>query len=706
MNLPPELRCPEHRAPLVASGVSLDCAQGCRTPVVDGIPRFVDSSLYAAAFGRQWKAHPRTQLDSDTGVPISRDRLVRCLGGSLDAVRGKTVLEVGCGAGRFTEILLEAGARVVACDLSDAVEVNAANCGGPAHFPVQADVLRLPVAQAAFDVVLALGVVQHTPNPEASIAALANCVRPGGLLVLDHYTVLPRDTWLFRTLTALHPRSVVRELLLRLPGPFDTRAADLVTRVLLPVHRAFWRPGAAVGRVRRLLRRASPLSDYYDRYSQLGPERLAEWSRLDTHDALTDRYKHLRNPEQIAAALRFAGMTDIEVAYGGNGVEARARRPSVNVPREREPVPRHRQALRVIVVARLDDAKLASKIEPLLDLPEVAEVVVVRRTALRLPGVRNVCPPAFLSRASLTAEPWRLMSLLREAARAPERTVLVSFFLMPHAVHVDWTRRLLRVPTIPVLIGDEDVARAETSPFFRNVLEAALAIGVRGERSAGRLAALGLPREKLFCPPNTYDVSPFLPDPAVAQDVDVCFVGKLYSSKRVDVLLEAAARVRARRGGVRVAMVGDGPDRARAEADTRRLGLSEDVVFTGALPPEGVASWLRRSRLFVMTSEQEGLPMAMIEALTSGVPVVVGDVGDVTSVARHGENAWIVPERTPETFAAAITHLLDDEALRARLSAGARSLRPRFDAEYSLDAARAAWHPVLARLLDARRGRA
>jgi len=696
VNLPPELRCPEHRAPLTVSGASLSCPQGCRVPVVDGIPRFVDSSLYAAAFGRQWKAHPRTQLDSDTGVPISRERLVRCLGGSLDVVRGQTVLEVGCGAGRFTEILLGAGARVVACDLSDAVEVNALNCGGPAHFAAQADILRLPVAPATFDIVVALGVVQHTPDPEAAIEALAACVRPGGLFVLDHYTVLPRDTWYFRLLVALHPRHVVRRILLWLPPPWETRGAALVTRAVLPLHRALWRPSAVAGRIRRLLRRVSPVSDYYDRYSALGTARLAEWSRLDTHDALTDRHKHLRNPEQIAAALRRAGMKDIEVSYGGNGVEARARgRAPFGL---RKGGTRRRDGLRVIVVARLDDAKLASKIEPMLDLPEVAEVVVVRRTPLPLPGVRNVCPPAPLRRASITAEGWRLASVLREAAREPERTVLVSFFLMPHAIHIDWARRLLRVPTIPVLLGDEDLARAESSPFFRNALEAAHAVGVRGPRSADRLASLGLPRTKIFCPPNVYDVTPFLSDTAVPHDVDLCFVGKFYSSKRLDILLEAAALVRARRGHVRVMLVGDGPDRAAVEADVRRLGLSADVVITGSRPADEVASWLRRSRLFVMTSEQEGLPMAMIEALTCGVPVVISDVGDVTTVARHGESAWIVPEKTPEAFASAITLLLDDDAQRARLARGALALRPRFEAEFSLEAAREIWHSVLARL--------
>jgi hypothetical protein len=72
-------------------------------------------------------------------------------------------------------------------------------------------------------------------------------------------------------------------------------------------------------------RLASPVLDYYDRFPQLG-DALADWSRLDTHDSLTDYYKHFRTPEEIARTLAAVGLDVIESRAGGNGVEARARR--------------------------------------------------------------------------------------------------------------------------------------------------------------------------------------------------------------------------------------------------------------------------------------------------------------------------------------------------------------------------------------------
>ena len=328
MRLPDELRCLVHGEPLAVDGVAasdavveaaaaLVCALGCRVPIVRGIPRFVPSDDYAAAFGWQWTHFRRSQLDSYTGTTISRDRLTRCLGGSLSVVRGKRVLEAGCGAGRFTEILLGAGARVVATDLSAAVDANFENCGtADGYFVCQADIRRLPVARHSFDVVVCLGVVQHTPQPEETIAALASYVAPGGLLVIDHYS---RDY----PLTA--PRRVLRELLLRLPPDRARRLALGTARALLPVHRALWRRRRGFGRLRRYLARISPVVDYYEAYPQLGAELLSEWAVLDTHDTLTDRYKHLRRPDEIRDTLVTLGLADVEVNAGGNGVEARAR---------------------------------------------------------------------------------------------------------------------------------------------------------------------------------------------------------------------------------------------------------------------------------------------------------------------------------------------------------------------------------------------
>lgn len=320
--------------PFASAGIEAPKRRGGRARLCAWLPRdgcrqhpsFCRFIRVRQRFGLQWKHFRQTQLDSYTGTTISKDRLTRCVGGSLETLKDKSVLEVGCGAGRFTEVMLAAGAKVFACDLSEAVESNYENCHEwPNYFVCQADVRQLPVEPHSFDVVVCLGVIQHTPSPEDTIAKLATYLEPGGLLVIDHYSPAYSMNFLQRNL---------RRLLIRLPAAIAKPAALLLARVLLPIHRFTWNDRRGAGRLRRALLKLSPLIDYYDAYGQLGSQLLSEWAVLDTHDSLTDYYKHFRTTEEISSCLQACGLIDLEVSYSGNGVEARARMP-VSVERQR-----------------------------------------------------------------------------------------------------------------------------------------------------------------------------------------------------------------------------------------------------------------------------------------------------------------------------------------------------------------------------------
>src|SRR5437870_9927724 len=84
---------------------TLACRAGHTFPVDRGLPRFVDDEGYAASFGLQWSTFRRAQLDSATGVAISRTRVLSGTGWP-ERMPGERILEAGCGMGRFTEVLL------------------------------------------------------------------------------------------------------------------------------------------------------------------------------------------------------------------------------------------------------------------------------------------------------------------------------------------------------------------------------------------------------------------------------------------------------------------------------------------------------------------------------------------------------------------------------------------------------------------------
>ena len=104
---------------------------------------------------------------------------------------------------------------------------------------------------------------------------------------------------------------------------------ERLVQALLPLHKR-----ASRSRLRSIVDRVSPVLTYYVMYPELSDEIQYRWALLDTHDSLTDWYKHFRTRGQIRQLLRHMGLTDIWCEYGGNGVEARGRRALMQLDRE------------------------------------------------------------------------------------------------------------------------------------------------------------------------------------------------------------------------------------------------------------------------------------------------------------------------------------------------------------------------------------
>lgn len=300
----------------VADGVVTEGTIRCEScdathPVVDGLPRFVPVSNYAASFGFQWNIHSQTQLDSHSGLPISHDRLWAALGGQED-LRGQRVLEAGSGAGRFTEVLADSGAEVFSFDYSSAVDANARNheTATSVRF-FQGDIFNIPLTEASFDKVICLGVLQHTPDPQAAFRSLAKYVRPGGLLAVDVYR---------RDLAALLQwKYLLRPLTRRMPKEVLYRLVATITPPLVPVAKQLRRLAGRVGA------RLVPIVEY----SHLGlPRELnVQWAILDTFDMYSPAHDHPQSLEAVNRWFQEAGFEDIRVRRGPNGVVGSGRRP-------------------------------------------------------------------------------------------------------------------------------------------------------------------------------------------------------------------------------------------------------------------------------------------------------------------------------------------------------------------------------------------
>jgi SAM-dependent methyltransferase len=314
------LRDPKTKRPLMRTGDELVGNGGDAYPIVRGIPRFVVADNYALDFGAQWNRFPKTQLDSHTGLALSEDRLARCFKGELPQIRGKRVLEAGSGAGRFTEVLLKYGALLDSFDYSSAVEANAANNGSAPFTLVQADIREMPFEPRSYDYVVCLGVLQHTPDTEASIGKLWAMVRPGGRLIIDHYRW---NLWLRLPPPLGSAEKLYRKLILRLPPERRWPAVKRLVDFWFPL---YWRTRESRW-ARRILTRVAGIHFYYGEIDLGSRERHYEWALLDTHDGMTDTFKRFRTVSSIRRTLEALGAVDIDARHGGNGVEAWCRRP-------------------------------------------------------------------------------------------------------------------------------------------------------------------------------------------------------------------------------------------------------------------------------------------------------------------------------------------------------------------------------------------
>jgi SAM-dependent methyltransferase len=286
-----------------------------RYPIHDFVPRFAPESNYADNFGMQWNHFRRTQLDSFSGKPISADRFWVQTGWKPEEIAGKYVLDAGCGAGRFAEIALKAGAKLIALDYSNAVDACYANLK---HYPnlhvVQGDIYALPFPKGAFPFVYSFGVLMCTPEVERAFAELPPMLAPGGRLCVDFYGLgwgtLLHAKWVFRPFTRrMQPQKLFKLLQSAVP-------------VLLPISQSL----GSVPLLGRSLRRIVPVANYTGVYP-LSAEQIKEWALLDTFDMLAPRYDH---PKPTAGRLRrwlqAAGLADIEVLRPGHLVGRGGRR--------------------------------------------------------------------------------------------------------------------------------------------------------------------------------------------------------------------------------------------------------------------------------------------------------------------------------------------------------------------------------------------
>lgn len=263
--------------------------------ITNGIPRFVKDEGYSDNFGYQWNRWARVQFeDQNIGGPMQNhttNMFKTITQFSSEKLCGKTVLDIGCGPGRFTDVAVHMGASVIALDYSSAIDAAKANFAGQDAdiLFVQGDALRMPIKTDSVDFSFSIGVLHHTPSPSSGVREAFRVTRGGGQFAVLIYS---KGFYTFPTVRLWRGIFVALK-------PIFKHYPPLMYSYL------FGTLGYALGKIwlplSYPLRAVFPtawLPDY-------------RWTILDTFDAVATTYQSGHPPVEIEGWLRQAGFSKI-----------------------------------------------------------------------------------------------------------------------------------------------------------------------------------------------------------------------------------------------------------------------------------------------------------------------------------------------------------------------------------------------------------
>lgn len=175
------------------------------------------------------------------------------------------------------------------------------------------------------------------------------------------------------------------------------------------------------------------------------------------------------------------------------------------------------------------------------------------------------------------------------------------------------------------------------------------------------LKRLLLARNNVRFIPNGIDANesdPKEPAPPLQCGRFIAVVGRLSMEKAVDRAIAAFAHISDQYPDYSLVIVGDGPEKSKLKKHIKHYGLSERVIFTGY--SDVATSYIRNAEALLISSETEGLPLTLLEAMRVGTPVVSTPVGEIPNVLENGRLGYLSSDRTEASLAQALIHLLGD----------------------------------------------
>jgi glycosyltransferase involved in cell wall biosynthesis len=362
--------------------------------------------------------------------------------------------------------------------------------------------------------------------------------------------------------------------------------------------------------------------------------------------------------------VRVLGFCDYYSSAVGGGAEAAAREIYGRLVRDHD--------MEITVVGALARARSEPLPEPTGDNPRHVSVRGIDLT--RLLGAHLMVSPSLGKMALSEARAWRpdvvhINGLHFHSTGAGLR--VAKSFGLPAVATAHLADAAVMGGAVGLAAGLFDRTWARRAARRSNLVVAV------SQAVSDHMVRLGVDARRIVVARNGVDLGRFYPPVGRERhpELRAVLVGRLVANKGAMLALDAVGAARARGRDVRLTVVGDGPLEALLRRRAARADLAGAVHFTGFVGD--VESWLRRSDVTLRPSYTEGLPLAVLESLACGVPVVCSNVAGTLEVVRHASNGLVVPVGDAEALGTALVRLFDERTELERMSrAAVESARP------------------------------
>jgi glycosyltransferase involved in cell wall biosynthesis len=345
--------------------------------------------------------------------------------------------------------------------------------------------------------------------------------------------------------------------------------------------------------------------------------------------------------------------------------------------------------LTIVCSAKMGFGTFEAKFHPLVRLDAVGQVIVLRKEAgPEIPNLRYVVLPKLCKFPILNLLITPI--LLTWTVWKTKADLILAYHYIPHFYFAYIASVFSGRPYILGQTGSDDqllARRPFKGVFLRHILNNALQMNVPGKNSLEFWEAIGIRRVRALH--STIDTDYYVPS-AQAKAYDFVYTGRLEDYKGVDLMIEAANQLKKSLPDFRFAIVGYGSGRQRYETTVKNYGLENNVFFMGF--QSDIRMWLQKSRIFIMASDCEGLPCALMEAMSCGMVCLTSLVGNIGDLIIEGETGFSFLPRDKQRMVELMMQLYHQEPAMHQIKERARAL---VIAEHSYRVAQDLWTDAL-----------